>query len=216
MASSDAMIRQIGNEDKIKKYRDNIALYGIIIAQAYLNLNADLSALEPAMNKDKSGHIVVQKIGYDDFQTLADGALYRAVKHIGNKRLQKIYNTIIADQRPCQFAGTITTIQCGSSVVNLSIPPVLNALGMTIFSPDRYMGFSGQYRVSSNWSYDQALEAMKSTSKYKKMAEEVSQYADKMESKGQGKEAVRVKKLAWDSAKSGKVSLALARLIPGF
>jgi len=56
---------------------------------------------------------------------------------------------------------------------------------------------------------------MKSISRFKKLAEETSKYADKMESQGKSREAVMAKKLAWNSAKSGKVSLALARLIPG-
>ncbi len=216
MAGSDAAIEMVGgDEKKIHKYRNNLALYGVIIAQAYLYLSNDLAALNDGVTKDETGKIIIKNLGYDDLQILADGALLRAVQHIKNKRLKELYTEIISDERPCRFAGTVSSIQCGSSAINLSIPPTLNALGVTVFAPDRFAGFSGQYRVSSGWSYNHSLEALKNTSKYKKQAEEVSDYTDEMESRGNSREALKVKKIAWTSAKSGKASLALARLIPG-
>jgi hypothetical protein len=48
------------------------------------------------------------------------------------------------------------------------------------------------------------------------MAKEVSKYADNLESKGRARDAVMAKKMAWHQAKSGKTSLSLGKLIPGF
>jgi len=215
-ASSNSPVSSVGSNGRIRLYRDSLALYGIIVAQAYLNLSSDLARLDAGASRDEKGNITVKNLGYNDLLVLADGTLLRAVKNVKDKRLQRLYQAVIDDKTPCRFAGSVTEIQCGSSTMTISGKPSLTALGMTIFSQDGFAGFTGNYKISSGWSYDQALESLKNTTKYKKMAEEVSKYTDSLESKGKAGEAVMIKKLAWNSAKSGKVSLALARLIPGF
>ena len=215
-ASSNSPVSSVGSNGRLRLFRDSLALYGIIVAQAYLNLSSDLAILDAGATRDKKGNIAVKNLGYDDFFILVDAALLKAVKNVKNKRLQRLYKAVITDKTPCRFAGSVTEIQCGSSTMTISSKPSLTALGMTIFSQDGFAGFTGNFKISSGWSYDQALESLKNTTKYKKMAEEVSKYTDSLESKGKAGEAVMIKKLAWNSAKSGKVSLALARLIPGF
>jgi hypothetical protein len=212
---SNNLFSSVTEDKRIRYYRDNLALYGIIIGQAYLNLTRDLAALNAGIDRDGEGHIVINKIGYDDFLTLADGALLQAVGQITNNTHKRLYESIKADKRPCRFGGSISTIQCGSSSVTIGGQPGLTALGLTIFSNEQFAGFTGNYKVSSGWSYDQAMENLKSTAKYSKMASEVSKYAEKMESHGKSREAIMAKKLTWNHAKTGKVSLSLAKLIPG-
>lgn len=214
-ATSNILFSSISEDKKIRDYRDNLALYGIIIGQAYLNLTRDLATLNTGVDKDGEGNIVINKIGYEDLLTLADGALLQAVSKITNKRLKRLLESIKADKRPCRFGGSISTIQCGSSTITIGGQPGLIALGLTIFSSEQFAGFTGNYKVSSGWSYNQAMEDLKSTAKYSKIAKEVSKYAEKMESHGKSREAIMAKKLTWNHAKTGKVSLSLAKLIPG-
>jgi len=121
-ASSNSPVSSVGSNGRIRSYRDGLALYGIIIAQAYLNLSSDLTRLYAGAPRDAKGNIAVKNIEYDDLFVLANAALalLRAVQNVKDKHLQRLY------------------------------------------------------------------------------------------------QAVMIKKLAWNSAKSGKVALALARLIPGF
>jgi len=214
-ASSSRVSSVGGNEKKLQQYKNTLALYSIIIGQAYLYLSADLAALGEA-RKDKQGNITVDTIGYDDFLVLAEGALTKALDKIKDKRLKKIYQAIVKDKTPCRFSGALTTIQCGSSVLELSNPPKLTALGMILCGNGRYGGFEATYKISSGWSYGQAIDQLQMTSKYHKMAAEVSNYADELIAKGQAREAVMIKKQAWSRAKSGKTGLSLGKLIPGF
>jgi hypothetical protein len=215
-ATSNSSVTSIGgNNIQLQTYRDNLALYGVVIGQAYLNLSSDLAALNAKVTKDKDGNIVVHDLGYNDLLTLADGALLRAINKIHDRRLQKIYQSTVTDKTFCRFAGSITEIQCGSSMITISGKPTLVALGETIFSSNSFAGFTGNYKISSSWSYDQALEKLKSTTKFKKMAEEASKYADNLESKGKSRDAILIKKMALSQAKSGKTSLSLGRFIPG-
>ena len=216
-AASNGTVTSVGGDNaRLRAYRDSLALYGVIVAQAYLNLSSDLAALNAGVTRDKDGNIQIHNLGYSDLLTLADGALLRAVDKISDKRLCRLYQTVENDKTPCRFAGSTTEIQCGSATITVSGKPTLTALGETIFSSTNFAGFSGNYKISSGWSYDQALEQLKSTSKYSRMAKEVSKYADNLESKGRVRDAVLVKKMAWHQAKSGKTSLSLGKLIPGF
>ena len=216
-AASNCLVSTVGgSNEKLRQYKNAVALYSVIIGQAYLYLSSDLAALGNTGQRDKNGAITINRIGYDDLLTLAEGALIKATNKITDKRLKKIYQAIIMDKTPCRFAGTITSIQCGLSVFEVGNNPKLTALGMILYGNGRYGGFEATYKVSSGWSYNQAVDHLKTTSKYKKMAQEVSDYADSMTAKGRAREAVMAKKLAWSRAKSGKAGLSLGKFIPGF
>lgn len=76
------------------------------------------------------------------------------------------------------------------------------------------MGYSGSYKISKSWSYQDAIEKLKSISKYSKWAVEVAKYSEQLESQGKTKEATMLKKRAWEIAKSGKYTVSPSKLIP--
>ena len=66
-----------------------------------------------------------------------------------------------------------------------------------------------------SWSYQDAVEKLKSTSTYEKFAREVSRYAEELESQGRAREATLVRKKTFEVVKAGKQAVSPSRLIPG-
>ena len=213
-AQSNNYIRDLTNEQAIRQYRNCIATYGATIAQAYLYLTADLADLQVSVSKDKDGNIEVKGMGYDDFIILADSALQKALQGITNSTIRRTYDRATNDNSPCQFDRSIENIKCGSSLIVLGTKPQLYVSGIQWYG-ERFAGYQGAYKVSRSWSYQDAIEKLKSTSKYSKWASEVSKYAEELESQGKTKEATLVRKKAWELAKSGKQAVSPSKLIPG-
>ncbi|MFZ6007204.1 MAG: hypothetical protein ACOYU2_06065 [Nitrospirota bacterium] len=202
------------DEQAIKAYRYCLASYGAVIAQAYLYLTADLNDLKVSVSKDESGNISVKGIGYDDFIILADSALQKALQGVTNSTIKRIYDRALNDNSPCQFDRSIENIKCGSSLVILGAKPQLYISGIQWYG-ERFAGYQGSYKVSKSWSYQDAIEKLKSTSKYSKWASEVSKYAEELESQGRAKEATLVRKKAFELAKSGKQAISPNHLLSG-
>lgn len=156
----------------------------------------------------------VKGMGYDDFVMLADGALNRAIQNgITNQTITRMHDRAIADTSHCQFERSIENIKCGSTLITISTKPTLIISGVTWYG-DKFAGYQGVYKVSRSWSYQDAIEKLKSVSKYSKMAHEVSKFAEEMESKGRSKEAALVRKKAWELAKSGKQVVSPTKFMP--
>ena len=213
-AQSNNYVRDLTNEQAVRQYRNCLVQYGAVIAQAYLYLTADLNGLQISISKDKDGNIEVKGMGYDDFIILANAALQKALQGITNSTIKRTYDRTVSDNSPCQLDRSIENIKCGSSLIVLGAKPQLYVSGIQWYG-DRFAGYQGSYKVSRSWSYQDAIEKLKSTSKYSKWASEVSKYAEELESQGKTKEATLVKKKAWELAKSGKQSVSPAKLIPG-
>lgn len=201
-------------EIEVLSYRNCLAHYGATIAQAYLYLTSDLNDLKISVSKDENGNIAVKGMGYDDFIILADSALQKALHGITNSTIKRTYDRATQDNSPCQFDRSIENIKCGSSLIILGAKPQLYVSGVQWYG-DRFAGYQGAYKVSKLWSYQDAIEKLKSTSKYSKFAHEVSKYAEELESQGKTKEATLVKKKAWELAKSGKQAVSPSKLMPG-
>ncbi|MEW6116377.1 MAG: hypothetical protein AB1553_05690 [Nitrospirota bacterium] len=213
-AQSNNYIRDIADEQAIRAYRNCLASYGAVIAQSYLYLAQDLDDLKASVGRDKEGAITVNGIGYDDFIILADAALKRALRGLTNATVKGTYERVINDNAPCQFDRSLENIKCGSSLVTLGSIPQLTASGVKIYGGS-FMGFQGSYKLSKSWSYQDAIEKLKTTSKYAKFAQEVAKYTEALESKGLAADATFVRKKAWEIAKSGKQTLSPAKLMPG-
>ncbi|EKD41006.1 MAG: hypothetical protein ACD_74C00082G0005 [uncultured bacterium] len=215
MAVSNAPVSSLGDEDALQQYKIDLAYYGAVIGQAYLYLSQDLSALDAgARKKDKTGAVTVNKLGYLDFQTLADAALAKANTSITDLRIKRLYDSIVADKTPCRFADSTSKIQCGGTMVIVGTQPELYANGVNVYGK-AFAGYSGSYKLSSSWSYSQAVENLKSSGTFSRFAEDVSRYADELTSRGQGREAIETKKKAMSAVASGKRGLSLSGLLPG-
>ena len=113
----------------------------------------------------------------------------------------------------CQFFEKIDNIRCLDLIISIASKPQLFVSNSAWFG-DKYAGIASAYKVSKNWSYADAVEKLKSTSRFSKVANEVSRYAEELESQGKTKEAVMVKKKLFELAKSGKQNVSLADLTP--
>jgi len=213
-AQSNSYISELADEPGIRSYRDCLAEYGSIVAQAYLYLTQDINDLKASVTKDKGGNIEVKGIGYDDFIILADSALQRALQGLKNETIKHTYDRTISDKRPCRFDRSLENIQCGASLVILGTKPQLFISGIQWYG-ERFAGYQGSYKLSKSWSYQDAIEKLRSTAKYSKWASEVSKFAEELETQGKTKEATLVRKKAFEVAKSGKHAVSPSKLIPG-
>lgn len=207
---TNAAVAGIGDEAGIRAYRNCLVSYGAIIAQAYLNLTGDLTSLKAAGEKDEEGNTIIKGMGYDDFVMLSESALQKAVQTIENKTIKRTLDRVVNDNTPCRFEKARELIQCGASQIHLSVKPML-IVSSVMWYGDKFGGFSGSYKVSKGWSLSDALEKLKSTSKYARLANDTSVYAEELESHGKSKEAVEARKKAWEVAKSGKISLSIKK-----
>ena len=211
-AQSSSYLADIADEPGIRSYRDCVAYYGSVIAQAYLNLTQDLQDLKASVTKSKSGEINVKGMGYDDFILLADAALQKALQGFTNGTIKRVYERVINDAGACQFDRTVENIKCGSALITLGTMPKLAHGGIHVFG-GQYMGYQGSYKLSKSWSYQDAIEKLKATSKYSKWANEVAKYSEELESQGRSKEATMVRKKAWEIAKTGKQTVNVSQLL---
>ena len=213
-AQYNAPVTDLADEQAVRHYIQCLSYYGALIGEAYLNLNHDLQALD-ALQKDKSGKITVSGIGYDDLCVLADGALKQAMVRIKNPYIQTLYSQAQRAKSECVLAGAPEKIRCGTVTLILGPVPQLDVLGVRFFSENTFAGFSATYRVNASWSYSDVLEALRSTTRYRKFAEDVAQYSERLVALGRAREAVMLKKKAFELAKTGKQVISPSRLIPG-
>jgi hypothetical protein len=211
-AQSSSYIADIADEQGIRSYRDCLAYYGAVIAQAYIYLTQDLQDLKVSVTKSRNGEINVKGMGYEDFILLADAALQKALQGFTNGTIKKVYERIVNDIGACQFDRSVENIKCGSSLITLGTIPKLAHGGIHVYG-GQYMGYQGSYKLSKSWSYQDAIEKLKATSKYSKWAAEVAKYSEELESQGRTKEATMVRKKAWEIAKSGKQTVNVSQLL---
>jgi hypothetical protein len=204
------------DEAQFKAYLLDLARQGTLIAQAAIYLQEDIVAVG-RLSRKPAGVVEVRGLGSDDLKVLAKGALQKATGMISDGRLKNTLARIEKDvaESTCRFSGDVTTIKCGSAVLNVTTPPVVRYNGIAWFSAtEGFGGLHGTYRVASNWSYSQALEGMKSDSAFSRWAAEVSAAAENLEAKGQSRDAVVTKRKAVEKAASSKVGLSVARFLP--
>lgn len=213
-AQSNSFIKAIADEQALIVYRSCLAYYGSVIAQSYLNLNNSITEVKGMVSKDKDGNIVVDGIGYDDFIVIAEGALIETYRNgIKNQTLLSLINRALNEQSPCRFDKQVENINCGSVSINISASPSLSVSGIELYGKS-FAGYHASYKVSRSFSYSNALEKLKSSSKYYKWVAEVSTFAENLESEGKAKEATIVRKKAWEIAKSGKQTVSPSKLLP--
>jgi len=208
-AQSNSGLKTIADEKAIKNYRKLPCLLRALIGQAYLYLSGDLNA-----GRNKNGNIDIKGMGYDDFSTLAEASLLRAVETgFTNTTIKGLYDRAVNDNQPCMFDRTLENIKCGPTVMTIGGSPQLTVSGIKMYG-DGFAGYQGTFKVSRSWSFTTALENLKTNSKYAKFAEEVSNYTEELESQGRSREAVLVRKKALELAKSNKQAVSPSRLLP--
>lgn len=205
LAASNGRVSDVADENGILAYRDCLALYGAFIGTAYLNLTGSVEQL-----KSDAG-----SIGHDDILKLAAQALQKAVEGgvTEAKGVKALHERILKAQGPCFFDSAVNNIKCGVSSLVLSGKPQLYAGSIPVYGAG-FSGFTGTYRVSRAWSYSDAIEALKSTSTYSKVAKDISSYTERLESEGRAYESALLKRNALKAVYSGKKSLNISGLLP--
>ncbi|RJQ14439.1 hypothetical protein C4553_01125 [Candidatus Parcubacteria bacterium] len=198
-ASSNALISSVdADEVRLKHYIRSMAFYGCVIGQAYLYLQEDLFDLGVDVKGDQKGDISAN-LAFDDFMTLSEGALKKALSNDFQGPVKALYDAIKRDKADCRFDGQVEKIRCGCNIVTLSGPTQLMALGRNVYGDGGYAGFVGKYRVSSGMSWQKAIEKLESTTKASRFAKEVSDSKEALLAQGQNKEAVLLSKVAFES-----------------
>ncbi len=89
--------------DGIKTYKECLAFYGAILAQAYVNLN----------------EIMPESVDMEDLKTLAEIAIEKALSQGPQGNLRNIYIAIVNDNSQCRFNNSIHLFRCGNRLVDL-------------------------------------------------------------------------------------------------
>lgn len=211
MAAANAPVP--GDQAGLKQYMGCLTSYGAYIGQAYIYLTQDLAGIQGTVSKDRSGQITVRGMGYDDFVLLAEAALNKATADGGitNATIRRTHERAGQDC-PMRWDRELSRISCGGNLMTLDTKPQL-AIGGVPWYGEKFAGYAGSYKLSRAWSYSSALEALKSTAKFARYAEDVATFAENLESKGKTREAVLVRKKAVDRVRSGRNTVSPARLM---
>ncbi len=119
------------SQGKIKHYRNCMALYGAVVAQAHYIL---------------SGMLPAGAIGPEDLKTLARIAVEKAISCGFSGNVKSLFDMIVTDKMPCRFNGTLDRYKCGMSTLDLSSQKLY--VGNTEFYGDKFAGYVGEYKVS--------------------------------------------------------------------
>lgn len=203
---------------RILAYRDCLAQYGTIIADAYLNLEADLKEIKAqVVHDEKTGARSIKDLSLEDFQLLAADALTQAVTDVEagdlNPQMQRTY-TSLQRSAQCSWNGTVEKIRCGGALITLDTSPQLVFAGVPIYGQGGYFGFRAEYKLTNNYSLSNALEDLSQSSTFSKWAKEVSKYTEDLEAKGQLKDAVLARRNAVETMQNGKVGVGISHLLP--
>jgi len=202
----------------ILAYRDCIAQYGAIIAEAYLVLNEHLKDVKAQVKPTQKDGLLVRDLSLQDFELLAADALQEAVNHVEtgdflDPQIQRTYANLLGAQS-CTWNGTVEQIRCGAAHITLSASPQLVFANIPIYGQGGYYGFRAEYKLSNNYSLSQAMEDLAQSSEFNKWAKEVSNFAEDLEAKGQLKDAVLARRNAWETMQNGKVGVGISHLLP--
>ena len=115
------------------KYRNCMAFYGAVVAQAHLNLVNMLPGAD---------------ISLDDLQTLARITVEKTFLEGFKDNVRKLYDYATKDTRACRFKQSLDSYQCGVTNMSLSLQKL--SLGSTELWGDKYYGYTGEYRISQS------------------------------------------------------------------
>lgn len=218
-ARANQPISSVTDENAIRQYLISIAEAGAVLGQAQLYLQMDSGKIGNLQRREEDGTVEVRGLGQADLIRLAAGALKKAQEQIADQRINLSLAKLKADDTSCRFVGDLAQIQCGRAVLTLSVPPVLKIGGMPWYAADGFntgfAGISASYKVSSSWSWNQALEDAKSDSVYAKEAVEASTAAEKLEAQGNSYEAAMTRRRAIEKMQKSGYTLSPSKFIPG-
>lgn len=118
--------------DSIKQYKECLAFYGAILAQAQVNLN----------------EMMPESVDMEDLKTLAEIAVEKAIRLGPQGNLKSIYIAIVNDKSQCRFNNSLHLFRCGNCMVDLH-EQTLRFGNLEVYGKT-FMGYAGEYKVSSS------------------------------------------------------------------
>lgn len=187
--------------DKLHSYYGCLIEHSIKVAQTILRVNDEMKLLG-------------NSVGVDDVVALTRAIYHNKMQKTG--RLKEIYKKLVMMDGTWHYAGDLFTYRIGSAVFRLPPSPMLKLDDMMIYDSgsNMYAGITGVYRVSSSYSLAKAVEELKSSSKYSKIALDVAKYAEKAEQEGRTLDAMIARKKLIDVTKTGKTVVSMSKILP--
>lgn len=212
--AAGAPAAKVGDGAAIIDYIKSVANTGLEIAQAEMYLidrAATLSGKKTSKSLDKEGLVLnaAAVLGVDDLPPLAAQAWLDAEKGVRSRQLVRLRERIDADlKQVCRLNGT-NSIACGSTVLNVTMPPRLTTGGVEIFGATTFAGLSANIVVSRTTSLQAAFDSSRNTSDSMR-----SEIAD-LDSEGRSFEAAMNRKEALNRSKGSKKNMGIGKYIPG-
>ena len=197
------------------KYARCLVNYGAVLAQATINLVNDLNGLEQSgivkvkkiTNKNGKTTLVVKGISFETLKNMFEAEIIKVEKtHAGY-----FFNLI----KGIKLSGDVVRLQHniqGFLIENNGHSVYVVVLreckidGMPWMSTEAFGGVAFNIQISRGWSYKDALDQLKESSKLKEKAEQVEKFAEYLKSKGMAKEYATLLKKAVEMIEDGNTN----------
>jgi uncharacterized protein YjhX (UPF0386 family) len=133
-------VAYVVDEEKVIEYANCLARYGMIIAQAQLNLYGSLKQYGKVLKGRIKGKIELEKL-----KNIVKKVLLDAMNGKYSPQIRQWASKNISG--PCKFAGSPGVIMCGAYLLKLQPPQELSLQGFQLFGTN-FMGIGGSIRIS--------------------------------------------------------------------
>jgi len=179
--------------DKMRGYLKKSVVLGGAVGQAYHNLHNAVKAADPRIkglgNPKDLKNVEIAALGAEDFRRMARASLNAVL--IGGitdrSILSSIKNSLVMIDKDCRLFNEPSTVACMDVVVTLGNPTTVVVAGID-WTGKSFAGFSGNYRMSTGWSYSQTIDKLASYASSKRIADDVARRLEDSESKGDARE----------------------------
>ena len=196
-------------------YARCLVQYGAVLAQATINIVNDLNGLEQSgivkikkiTNKNNQTVFVIRGISFETLKNMFEAEIIRALKTHSGYFFGLIKSVRLSGDRVrLQHNMQGFLIENSGHSVYVVVPRECKIDGMPWVSEEAFGGVAFNVQVSRGWSYKDALDQLKASSRLKEKAEQVERFAEYLKSKGMAKEYVVLLKNALELLEDGKTN----------
>lgn len=113
------------------RYRNCMAFYGAVIAQAHRRLT-DMLPGEP--------------VGFEELKDLGKISIEQVLYTGFSGQIKSIYEAIVVDKTPCRFNNALYSFRCGNTLIDLNNQSLI--FGNIEWYGGKFGGYTGEYKVS--------------------------------------------------------------------
>lgn len=204
------------------RYARCLVNYGAVLAQATINLVNDLNGLEQSgivkvkkiTNKDGKTTLVVKGISFETLKNMFEAEIIKAERTHAGYFFNLIEGVrLTGDTVRLQHNMQGFLIESNGHSVYVVVPRECKIDGMPWVSEEAFGGITFNVQVSRGWSYKDALNQLKESSKLKEKAEQVEKFAEYLKSRGMAKEYATLLKKAVELLENGNTNFDPQELI---